>query len=109
MSPAKNFVLIRGVCRLLYVLRNATGDSSVDIGFVESNMTISRRRFLELTGSAAATALATQLFGIPELSAENSGAGKPSAELSALAEVALSQARKLGATYVDIRINRYRR
>ena len=73
-------------------------------------MTISRRRFLELTGSAAAAAaFATELFGVPELRAENTGAGKPSPELSALAEAALSQARKLGATYADIRINRYRR
>src|SRR5256885_436688 len=72
-------------------------------------MTISRRRFLELTGSAAAAAtFATELFGVPELRAENN-AGKPAPELSTLAEAALSQAGKLGASYADIRINRYRR
>ncbi|MGH9580433.1 MAG: PmbA/TldA family metallopeptidase, partial [Terriglobales bacterium] len=71
-------------------------------------MSVSRRRFLEITGSAAAAALATELFGLPELLAENTGSGKPSALLSALAEVALEAAKKAGATYADIRINRYR-
>ncbi|HXE90267.1 MAG TPA: TldD/PmbA family protein [Terriglobales bacterium] len=71
-------------------------------------MDLTRRRFLELTGSAAAAALAHELFGLPELNAQNTGAGKPSEALSALAEVALARAKKLGATYADIRINRYR-
>jgi hypothetical protein len=70
-------------------------------------MNRSRRRFLELSGTAAATALATKLFGVPDLTAENSG-GKPSRELSKMAEIALVRAKKLGATYADIRINRYR-
>ena len=71
-------------------------------------MTISRRKFLELTGSAAgAAAFATKLFGSPDVHAENVGVGKPSPELSSLAEAALTQAEKLGATYTDIRINRY--
>ncbi|HSA92643.1 MAG TPA: hypothetical protein VLE48_06490, partial [Terriglobales bacterium] len=70
-------------------------------------MDLTRRRFLELTGSAAAAAFANELFGLPELNAQNSG-GKPSAALSELGEVALKQAKKLGATYADIRINRYR-
>jgi len=70
-------------------------------------MSISRRRFLELTGTAAAAAFATELFGLPELNAANTG-GKPSPELAKLAEVALSRAKKLGASYADIRINRYR-
>ncbi len=71
-------------------------------------MSVSRRTFLELTGGAAAAALATELFGFPELLAENTGNGKPSALLTALAEVALEAAKKAGATYADIRINRYR-
>ena len=71
-------------------------------------MSLSRRKFLELTGSAAAAALATELFGLPQLNASNAAAQRPSASLSALAEVALSTAKKLGATYADIRINRYR-
>ena len=29
-------------------------------------MSLSRRKFLELTGSAAAAALATEMFGLPE-------------------------------------------
>jgi TldD protein len=71
-------------------------------------MSFSRRKFLELSGSAAAAALATELFGLPELNAANTAAQKPSASLAALAEVALSTAKKLGATYADVRINRYR-
>ena len=67
-------------------------------------MTISRRRFLELTANVTASAaFASELFGMPELCAANLGADKPSAQLSALADVALSQAKKLGATYADIR------
>jgi TldD protein len=62
---------------------------------------------MELSGSAVAAALATELFGLPQPCAENSGCGKPSATLSSLADVALSQAKKLGASYADIRINRY--
>src|SRR5688572_16174586 len=68
-------------------------------------MSITRRRFMEVSAGAAAAAFADQLFGVPVAFAQSS---KPSAELTKLAEVALSTARKLGATYADIRINRYR-
>ena len=61
---------------------------------------ISRRTFLET--SAAAAALAAELFATPEDSS------KPSPALEKLADVALREAKKLGATYCDIRINRYR-
>ena len=71
-------------------------------------MTLSRRKFLEISAGAAAMALANDLFGLPEINALNLGAEKPSPELSALAEVALVRAKKLGASYADIRINRYR-
>jgi TldD protein len=68
-------------------------------------MSLSRRKFLALTGVAAGFALADKLFGVP---LPQAAVTPPSPELAALAEVALAQARKLGATYADIRINRYR-
>ncbi len=71
-------------------------------------MSLSRRQFVSLTCSAAAAAWANELFGLPELNAQNTGQGQPSALLSALADVALDAAKKAGATYADIRINRYR-
>jgi len=70
-------------------------------------MSISRRTFIELSSAAAMAALADELFSIPLLAQSASG-GKPSPALMALADVALSAAKKAGATYADIRINRYR-
>jgi TldD protein len=70
-------------------------------------MGLTRRHFVSLAAGTAAAAWATELFGLPELNAQNTG-GQPSALLSALGEVALDAAKKAGATYADIRINRYR-
>jgi TldD protein len=67
-------------------------------------MSITRRGFIEISAGAAAAALADHLFGIPQAYSQT---GKPSAELTKLAEVALNAARKAGASYADIRINRY--
>ena len=61
---------------------------------------LTRRTFVQ-TGSAAA--LATRLFSAP------AGSTKPNPELEALGAVALQEAKKLKATYCDIRIIRYRR
>ena len=72
-------------------------------------MSISRRGFMAFTATAAAGAFAAELFGVPELRAANSAAAEPSERLSALADAALSQAKKLGATYADMRIGRYHR
>ncbi len=60
-------------------------------------MNISRRKFL---GSSAACAAA--LFGTPP------DAGSPAPGLEKLAAPALSEAKKLKASYCDVRINRYR-
>lgn len=60
---------------------------------------ISRRHFL---GGATALALSDRLF------AADSAATKPSAELEKLGAVALAEAKRLKATYCDIRITRYR-
>ena len=59
-----------------------------------------RRTFLQ---SSAATALSSRLFAAAPASA------KPNAELENLGAVALREAKKLKATYCDIRIIRYRR
>ena len=72
-------------------------------------MSISRRGFVEFATTAAAGAFAAELFGIPELCAANAVAAKPSERLTELADIALSQTKKLGATYADIRISRYHR
>ena len=69
-----------------------------------TNPIFTRRAFL--AGSvctAASLALAERLFGAPD-----SGDTKPNPALEKLAAVALSEAKKQGATYCDIRINRYR-
>src|SRR5579884_185421 len=60
---------------------------------------ISRRGFL---GSASAV-VASRLFGAPD-----AASNRPSAELEKLADAALRRAKQLGASYCDIRINRYR-
>src|ERR1017187_1433446 len=58
---------------------------------------ISRRGFL------AGLLLTEELFGEP-----NSSDSKPNPALEKLAAIALAEAKKQGATYCDIRINRYR-
>ncbi|MGA3044717.1 MAG: DNA gyrase modulator, partial [Bryobacteraceae bacterium] len=60
---------------------------------------LTRRAFLE---SSTAAALATRLFAAPE------GSTKPNPELENLGAAALHEARKLKASYADIRIIRYR-
>jgi TldD protein len=71
-------------------------------------MTTSRRDFLKTAGVAAG---AVSLSGLPAW-VENVTAAEEAAangvDKNALADVALSTARKLGVTYADIRINRYR-
>src|SRR5690242_13581636 len=62
----------------------------------------SRRGFLGRAASAASLAWAAELFGAPKDSA------KPEPGLEKLASVALAEAKKAGASYCDIRINRYR-
>jgi TldD protein len=60
---------------------------------------ITRRHFLG--SSAAVTAFAAELFAAPEASTT------PSPALEKLGDVALREAKKLKASYCDIRINRY--
>ena len=62
-------------------------------------MSVSRRAFV---ASSAAAALAAELFGAQK------GSSKPNAALAKLADAALREAKKLKATYCDIRITRYR-
>jgi TldD protein len=71
-------------------------------------MTTSRRDFLKTAGVAAG---ALSLAQLPDwlrdvVAAEEAAAN--GVDKNALADVALSTARKLGVTYADIRINRYR-
>ncbi|MGZ8843123.1 MAG: TldD/PmbA family protein [Pyrinomonadaceae bacterium] len=71
-------------------------------------MTTSRRDFLKVAGVAAGA------LALPELPAWISGVDAAEAaaaagiDKNALADIALSTARRLGVTYADIRINRYR-
>src|SRR5579862_4961611 len=60
---------------------------------------LTRRAFVQ---SSTAAAFAARLF------AANEGSTKPNAELENLGAVALREAKKLKATYADIRIIRYR-
>lgn len=65
---------------------------------------ITRRNFL---GSASALALSDRLFGAD--TGASAAAKTPSADLDKLGAVALNEAKRLKATYCDIRITRYRR
>ncbi len=63
-----------------------------------------RRAFLAGTAcTAASLRFAEHLFGAPDASDT-----KPNPALEKLAAIALHEAKKQGATYCDIRINRYR-
>ena len=72
-------------------------------------MTVSRRVFLHTTGQAAGVATLGPLLDGPFFSIQRlETAPLASTELEALANVALNEAIKLGCSYADIRINRYR-
>jgi len=64
-------------------------------------MNFTRRNFLKTTGVACAAVFPSFVLEIEAVEAAQVDKVK-------LAEVAISRARKLGATYADIRINRYR-
>src|SRR5580704_18021394 len=64
---------------------------------------LSRRCFLGVAATGVFLPAADRLFGQP-----SDKSGKPSPELERLGAVALAEAKKAGATYADIRINRYR-
>src|SRR5215813_5656602 len=72
-------------------------------------MTLSRRDFLRQLGITAGAAAVLDFVDAPYFSIERLAAAPlaPS-DLEALANVALDKARKLGCSYADIRINRYR-
>jgi TldD protein len=71
-------------------------------------MTTSRRDFLKTAGVAAgALSLASLPSWISSVTAAEEAAAN-GIDKNALADVALNTARKLGVTYADIRINRYR-
>ncbi|HEX4771739.1 MAG TPA: TldD/PmbA family protein [Bryobacteraceae bacterium] len=68
-----------------------------------SRDSLTRRGFLLSSAAAASLLTATELFGEPDPAAT-----KPSPALEKLAQNALTTAKKQGASYCDIRINRYR-
>ena len=71
-------------------------------------MTTSRRDFLKTASIAAgALSLSSLPSWISSVTAAEEAAAK-AVDKNALADVALSTARKLGVSYADIRINRYR-
>ena len=72
-------------------------------------MTTSRREFIKTAGVAAGVAVLPS--SLPSWISDVEAAEAAAAEKvnkSALADIALNQARKLGCSYADIRINRYR-
>jgi len=64
---------------------------------------LTRRRFLGASATGASLLAAGRLFGEPAGAPD-----KPNPDLEKMAAVALAEAKKAGATYADIRINRYR-
>src|SRR6185295_11678912 len=72
------------------------------------NMSTSRRDFLKTAGVAAgALSISSLPSWITSVAAEEEAAAN-SVDKNALADIALNTARKLGVSYADIRINRYR-
>lgn len=72
-------------------------------------MTTSRREFIKTAGLAAGVVVVPS--ALPSWISDVDAAEAATAEAidkSALADIALNQARKLGVSYADIRINRYR-
>src|SRR5229473_3607884 len=66
-------------------------------------MNFSRRDFLKTTGAACGA------LALPAWVVETEAAEAAAVDKKGLADLALSRAKKLGATFADIRINRYRR
>ena len=64
---------------------------------------VTRRAFLGATAATASLLAASELFGSPDDPSQ-----QPVAALENLAANALNEAKRQGATYCDIRINRYR-
>ena len=64
---------------------------------------LTRRTFLSTTATAASLLAADRIFGAP-----TAGSRQPDPALVKLGAVALTEAKKQGATYSDIRIGRYR-
>jgi TldD protein len=69
----------------------------------QTPLSFTRRSFLATTASGTSVLLANKLFGAP-----TDTTTKPNPELETLGAVALAEAKKQGASYADIRINRYR-
>src|SRR5262245_29094756 len=65
-------------------------------------MKFTRRDFLKTTGLACSTA------ALPAWVFETEAAEAAALDKNSMADLALSMAKKLGASYADIRINRYR-
>ena len=72
-------------------------------------MTTSRREFIKTAGLAAGVAVVPTRYlpGSVIVEAEEAAVAE-AINKNALADIALSTARKLGVSYADIRINRYR-
>ena len=72
-------------------------------------MSLSRRQFLKVVGVTAGAATVGELLEVPVWHVQRLEASPlDPAQLRALADAALDRARKLGCSYADIRINRYR-
>jgi len=70
---------------------------------------LSRRRFLKVVGVTAGAVTVSEVLGQPLWMVQRlEAAPLAPAALRALADAALDRARKLGCSYADIRINRYR-
>jgi TldD protein len=71
---------------------------------------LTRREFIRTVGVTAGAAVVTDMLGGPGVWTIQRLEAAPlsPAELKPLADVALNQAKKLGCSYADVRINRYR-
>jgi TldD protein len=70
---------------------------------MNTHRSLTRRRFLGAAVTGASLLAADRLFGVPADAPK-----KPNPDLEKLGAVALAEAKKAGASYADIRINRYR-
>ena len=73
-------------------------------------MKLTRREFIRTAGLATGAVVADRMLGSPGIWSIQRLEAAPLTppELKTLADVALNQAKKLGCSYADIRINRYR-
>lgn len=80
----------------------------IRMNFLDPTHRFHRRAFLAGSATVSLTTAASLLFAEELFGAPDPDSTKPNPALEKLGAIALAEAKKQGATYCDIRINRYR-